>query len=448
MNKLPLISSLKLVTKENIDGKKISLNNLFFEAMTAFPKLLVIPSWYPSPEDALRGCFFREQALLAIQDFDTRVWVMRKQPDTPAYSGTTRFKGLRRFWEKSMNLQPCEKMQQSNFKGLTEIVSFSNAWGFTRGRKLKARLAAHVQRIEAMGRAGWLPDLVHAQSVDLGGLLAHELKKKFGIPYVITEHMPFALQNFPPHLRQSVREAFENADMVLSVSSDKVRQLGLSEIACDLNLTYNLVDEIFFPEVCKSYAPGGLLRLVTIGAASFLKDYPTLLRSLQLIKQMGIEFRLTIIGWEAWGDQGEEIKALVQQLGLSEHTQLIGKVSRAEVNAKLVENQIYLQTSIAEGLPVSVLEAMASGLYVVATRHGGTEDIIQSAEVGQVVAVKDIHAIAQTLNRLHRGEIHHNPALSRQTVLGICGRKAFSQRLFGYYWQVLAQTPTSPTLKA
>lgn len=410
------------------------------------PKLLIIPSWYPSKEDALKGCFFREQALIANQEFDTRVWVMRKSP-RPEQSTEVRPKGIRRFWEKSKDPRRWEKVQESAFNGMIEMVSYSNAWGPTRLSKLHARLSTHVKRIDDMGRSGWMPDLVHAQSVDLGGLLANELKKKLGVPYVITEHMPFAVQNFHPKLRQSVRDAFENAELVLSISSDKVRQLSLSGIRCDLNLTYNLVDEQIFSKICERYIPGQLLRLVTIGAASFLKDYPTLLKSLQLIKRMGVDFHLTIIGWEAWGTQGDEIKYLVHQLGLSEHTQLIGKVSREEMNTKLAENQIYLQTSIAEGMPVSVLEAMASGLYVVATRHGGTEDIIQSHKVGQVVAVKDIQAIAQVLNQMYRGEMHHDPVLSRQTVLDICGRQVFSERLFGFYRRALANTLACTALK-
>lgn len=54
-------------------------------------------------------------------------------------------------------------------------------------------------------------------------------------------------------------------------------------------------------------------------------------------------------------------------------------------------------TSIAEGLPVSVLEAMASGLYVVATRHGGTEDIINNKEIGTVVNLQDYQSAGEAI---------------------------------------------------
>jgi len=98
---------------------------------------------------------------------------------------------------------------------------------------------------------------------------------------------------------------------------------------------------------------------------------------------------------------GPERATLMQQataLGVADSIEFPGTVS--DVSALLASASIYVQASHREGLPNSVLEAMAAGLPVVATRIGGHEDIITDGETGVLVAPADPQALAAALQGL------------------------------------------------
>lgn len=87
---------------------------------------------------------------------------------------------------------------------------------------------------------------------------------------------------------------------------------------------------------------------------------------------------------------------------------------------------------------MSVLEALASGLFVVATRHGGTEDIL-TQETGALVEVKNYNKIADRLEDIYEGRIQFDPSVIRDHVVSVCGRSAFKKRLIGYYGKALRE---------
>ncbi|AUB83875.1 hypothetical protein THSYN_24980 [Candidatus Thiodictyon syntrophicum] len=308
--------------------------------------------------------------------------------------------------------------------------------GLTPRQRHRKRLDAYLEALEELKATGWKPDLIHSHSVDLGGLVAQRIKQVYGIPYVITEHRPFALCNYPEHMRDDIKGAFRNADMVLSLSYDKVRQLGMSDIDVEPNLIFNLVDESVFNKLCAPYEPGHPLKLISIGAASHLKDHRTLLRALTILKGRNIPFKLTLIGLKVWGGLYEETLQFIVDQGLADDITVIDRIERQRVPGYLAANQVFLLTSIAEGFPVSVLEAMACGLFVVATRHGGTEDIL-TTESGVLVEIKNYLKIADRLEAIYRGDIQFEPQAIRAHVVSLCGTTAFGQRLAAYYEQAL-----------
>lgn len=303
---------------------------------------------------------------------------------------------------------------------------------FTRRHRHKKRLDAYLEALGELIASGWKPDLIHAHSVNMGGLVAQRIKEVYGIPYVITEHMPFALCSYPDYMRDEIKEAFRNADKVLSLSYDKVRQLAMSDIDVEPNLVFNFVNEEMFNKLCAPYRPGLPLKLISIGAASHYKDHRTLLRAMGLLKERGVPFQLTLIGLKAWGGLYGETLEFIRVNGLAAAVNVIDRIARDEVPDYLAAHHVFVLTSIQEGFPVSVIEALASGLFIVATRHGGTEDILTPGS-GALVEIKNFQKIADRLEDIYRGNIHFEPAAIRDHVVSICGTDAFKQRLIGYY---------------
>ena len=111
------------------------------------------------------------------------------------------------------------------------------------------------------------------------------------------------------------------------------------------------------------------------------------------------------------GNQRSRLEALTQELGLSDTVLFLGR--RKDVPGILACCDLFVLPSWAEGLPNSVLEAMASGLPVVATRVGGTPEIIEDGVNGLLVAPKEPHALALAIMQiLENGEFARRIAQS------------------------------------
>jgi glycosyltransferase involved in cell wall biosynthesis len=405
-------------------------------------KVLIIPSWYPKPGDEINGSFFQEQAKLMTEEFDVKVLFinfetrpsLRVKPDT-FFQTLIALAKLLFNKERLINLPDKEVFQKPPLLLYTKKILHLSMQGLM-SKEINAYLDVFCQ----LSNTGWIPDIIHAHSVSMAGLVARSISEKYKIPYVITEHMPFTLCNYPKFIRQEIKKTFEQADCILSISYDKIRQLGMSNIDVRPNLVFNLVNENIFNIICDKYRPGDQLNIVSVGAATFLKDHLTMLRAIKILKKMKIPFKLTLIGLKIWGEDYtyRNIVEFINFNGLHEHIKIIDKVERSTMPYYLGQNNVFLITSIAEGLPVSVLEAMASGLIVVATRHGGTEDVM-TEDTGYLVEIKNHQKIAEKLFEIYRGKKLFEPMVIRNHIISICGTNAFAARLSRHYNTVISK---------
>lgn len=403
-------------------------------------KILILPSWYPTPGDPLVGSFFHEQSKLLLNTYDVRVLYInfKKRPgirvSIKAIIELFRYFLSYLFCREKKIVLPNNEIFKEPPLEYYEIKTFSLK------QKLydKITTSIYLDKIQQLIKDGWYPDLIHAHSVFLGGIVAYNAKLKFHIPYVITEHQPLNIHLYPMSVHQYIRNSFLKADKVLSISYDKIRQLGLNNIEVEPNLIYNLVDDSIFNKEVSRYQPGTELKIISVGAASFIKDHLTLLKAICIIKSQGIPFKLNLVGLRIWGevDAYDKIINFIKSNHLEDNVKIIDKVDRQNVPDILSENNIFILTSIAEGMPVSVLEAMAMGLIVIATRHGGTEDIITPL-TGKIVNIKDFASIANEIKDIYEGKKQYEPSSIREHVLSICGKQAFSKKLFSYYDEII-----------
>ena len=112
----------------------------------------------------------------------------------------------------------------------------------------------------------------------------------------------------------------------------------------------------------------------------------------------------------------EDVRASVAALGIEEHIHFAGGLDTAGVHALLRSSDVYCQPSLWEGMPATVLEAMASGLPVVATRVNGIEDLVEEGRTGWLVPACAPGLLARAL-----GEALADPA--RRSAFGAAGRR-------------------------
>ena len=399
--------------------------------------ILIIPSWYPRPDDKINGSFFQEQARLVNGHFDVKVLFFRfvSRPSirallkAPIRTGREWVRLIFQGKSRTRTQLPADEV----FTNPPLIEYRMRTISFTRRHRHKKRLDAYLEALGELIASGWKPDLIHAHSVNMGGLVAQRIKEVYGIPYVITEHIPFALCNYPDYMRDDIKCAFRNANEVLSLGYDMVRQLAMSDIDVEPNLVFNFVNEDMFNKLCAPYRPGLPLKLISIGASSHYKDHRTLLRALVLLKARGVPFTMTLIGLKVWGGLYDETMEFISTNDLSLDVKVIDRLTRDEVPDYLAVQHVFVITSIFETFCVSIIEALASGLPVITTNHGGGSiDLIEKA-TGVVVPVRDYLSIADKLEDIYRGNIRFEPEAIRDHVVSICGTDAFKQRLIGYY---------------
>jgi glycosyltransferase involved in cell wall biosynthesis len=171
------------------------------------------------------------------------------------------------------------------------------------------------------------------------------------------------------------------------------------------------------------------LVILQVARLDYLKDHATAIRALGHVVQSRPEAKLVLVGE---GPELSSIQEVVHRHGLESHVLFLGL--RTDVARLLRAADVFLLTSISEGIPLTVIEAMASGLPVVATRVGGLAEVVEEGHTGLLAAAGDDRGLAQHL--LH---LACNPALGEQ--MGKSGKarahQAFTEdQMHGQYVQL------------
>jgi glycosyltransferase involved in cell wall biosynthesis len=183
------------------------------------------------------------------------------------------------------------------------------------------------------------------------------------------------------------------ADCIQCISEytrERLREAGYAESR--LRLIPNAVDLTRFKAAPR--ATGERVHVVYVGRIEKVKGLPVLLEAWRL-SGLGNRARLTIAGG---GTQLDTLKRLAAESGIDGSIAFPGSIT--DVPALLATANVYVQPSLQEGLPNSVLEAMAMGLPIVATRISGNEDVVADGVNGRLVPSGDAPQLARALQEL------------------------------------------------
>jgi glycosyltransferase involved in cell wall biosynthesis len=152
------------------------------------------------------------------------------------------------------------------------------------------------------------------------------------------------------------------------------------------------------------------LVLLQVARLDYLKDHATALRMLERVVKSCPQARLVLVGE---GPERDKIEGILRERDLGPFVRLLGL--RGDVARLVPAADVFLLTSISEGIPVTLIEAMAAGLPIVSTRVGGVAEVVEDGQTGLLAPSGDDAALAAHVLRL--GE---DLALRRQ--LGQKGR--------------------------
>jgi glycosyltransferase involved in cell wall biosynthesis len=159
---------------------------------------------------------------------------------------------------------------------------------------------------------------------------------------------------------------------------------------------------------------GDALDVVCVGRLVPVKGQLVLLEAVARLRADGIDTRLTLVGE---GPSRPQLEARIAELGLGEHVEITGAVAHPRALAWVASADVFCLASFAEGVPVSLMEAMALGVPVVSTRIMGIPELIADGESGLLVPPGDADRLTAALTALAR-----DPSLRAR--LAAAGRQA------------------------
>lgn len=151
-------------------------------------------------------------------------------------------------------------------------------------------------------------------------------------------------------------------------------------------------------------------------------DIPTAIRALAAIKKTFARARMTVAGS---GPELASLQALVLRLQLTDSVQFSGRIDNACIAALYASADCMINSSTVDNMPISILEAFASGVPVVSTCAGGIPDMVEHGISGLLVPIGDDEAMAREVLR-----IFQNPEVAtslRQAGLAEADKYAWSQ---------------------
>ena len=204
-----------------------------------------------------------------------------------------------------------------------------------------------------------------------------------------------------PAYREATLHMLDAATLVL-VRSESLRR-GLLNLGCDpkkieIQRTGIPLDEFSFGD--RTVPKDGEWRFVQAGRLIEKKGLPVTLRAFSTFSKQHPNATLTIAGE---GPLLTELQNLARELGVTDRVSFTGFVSQEQLREIYYRSHIFLHPSQTggdgnqEGIPNSMLEAMATGLPVFATEHGGIPEAIENGVSGVLVPERDEKALARTL---------------------------------------------------
>jgi colanic acid/amylovoran biosynthesis glycosyltransferase len=282
-----------------------------------------------------------------------------------------------------------------------------------------------------LGALGLLPKTVHAarcmerDGVDhvhchfashpaAAGFLIHRLT---GIPFSFTAH------GSDLHVdRTMLPEKVRAARLVVAVSEYN-RRMILEECASvspdDVRVIHCGVDtELFHP--LDRPRPPGPFTIACVGTLHEVKGQAYLLEACRQLTRGGVELRCLLVGS---GPDRRTLERQARAAGLADRVEFVGGLTRPDVARLLADVDVVSAPSVhtakgkREGIPVALMEGMACGAAVVASRLSGIPELVSHEVSGLLVTPRDATGLAAALRRLH-----DDPDLRRE--LGVAAREA------------------------
>lgn len=276
------------------------------------------------------------------------------------------------------------------------------------------------------------PDIVHAHYVTSCGLTA--LICGFH-PTVVTAHGSDLTTGIKSRIwRPLLRKIFEFSDCVNAVSPDLAGMAESFGIDSDKieTLTLGIDTEKFSFSQRPLYEKSRPLKLICTRRLESVFDHHTIIDALLTLKEKDIEFEMTFAGD---GSLRSELTQRVTDLGLDGSVKFAGRLQNGDLPELLANHDVYLSASLWDGASLSLLEAMATGLFPIVSDIKANSTWLEHDVDGLLHKVGDSNDLAECVIKFcENPQMATNAAgRNRQKVVESADRATNMKRLEGVY---------------
>jgi colanic acid/amylovoran biosynthesis glycosyltransferase len=247
-------------------------------------------------------------------------------------------------------------------------------------------------------------------------LAAYVIRMLTGIPYSFTAHSHEIYMD-----RTMLGEKISQSQFFITISEYNRKLLadlyGYEAIR-KMHVVHCGVDtDLFKPTVASNN--GAPFTILCVASLEPHKGHTYLIEACAELKRLGVDFRCLLVGE---GDSRQMVEALIKKHDIGDRVELLGRQSRDDVIELMHQADVLTLQSImtpsgmSEGIPVSLMEAMACGLPVIASNLRGIPELVEHGHTGLLVPYGDASALAKALMT-----IYLSPELAR--ALGHRGRE-------------------------
>jgi L-malate glycosyltransferase len=389
-------------------------------------KVLVIPSWYP-PNG---GQFIREHAM-ALASAGMQVDVL-----AGLYTSIRKTSPLRWVSRDKMTIRKEENIRE--IVRMCPIIPFSERLNYHSW--IRTMLSFYDEYIAKWGH----PDIIQVHSSVWAGVVASQIKKRYKIPYIITEHRSRLVHNkaqaqsmFRPWYTGPLHEAFKNADAIITVSGalhNKIIDIH-PRAEEKLGVIYNMVDTDFFLPAPIKRNNEKKLKLFTLASLEQTKGIDILIEALSILhSKFPGKFYLSIGGD---GKDRELLRNMCKKRHLDKQVNFLGELNRPQVLAAFHKADVFVLPNRSEAFGVVFIEAMSCGLPVIAGRSGEPETFI-TAETGLIVTPDDPQELANAIYTMKLEYQKYNPEIIRDYIVNRFSKEEIASQ-YTHLYDVIVQ---------
>ncbi len=280
------------------------------------------------------------------------------------------------------------------------------------------------------------PDLVHGNVLHNNMLFAVYLKKKYKIPFVITEH--WSVFQEVNHFKISeiskifARTIANNASFILPVTQNLIFGLRKLKIFASMKVIGNVVDTKIFNFEKKQSQNFTFLHVSNLIP---LKNADKIIQSAVMLSNENFKFSLEIGGD---GDV-DMLNSLIREYNAESYIKTFGMISSQEVANKMKNANCFVLFSDYENQPCVILESFATGIPVIAPRVGGIPEIVEKNR-GILVEKADEKALFEAMKNVLEDKIaFENSEVIRSYVVDNFSKQKIAEQFSEIYNKVLTK---------